>query len=182
MHVLDHVALSAAWSVPAHLVRRPNGAPGRVTAGAVPWEQRTLRRVVGLRAQPESAQTAAVLASETCAAWPVADLRSAAVQCAAALMTGAVTATGGRDVYLVLSVAGSCLVIEVCDLDARWPPGDGRWDAARALAAQAGGEFGLVCGPGGRGVFVALPLAPQPVQALDEWALETVTDMAGGSR
>lgn len=168
--------------VPAHLVRRPDGVPGWVTAGAVPWEQRTLRRVVGMRAQPTSAQTAAVLVSETCAAWPVADLRSVAVQCAAALMTGTVTATDERDVYLLLSVAGSSLVIEVCDLDACWPDGDGRWEAARVLAAEAGGEFGLVCGPGGRGVFVALPLGPQPVQALDEWALETVTDTVGGSR
>jgi hypothetical protein len=138
-----------------------------------------------MRAEPGSSQVAAVVTSETCAAWPVADLRSAAVECAAALTAASEpSATGaeGRKVYLVLSVAGSSLIVEVCDPDPRWRSAGEQWEAARALAAQADGEFGLVCGPDGRAAFIALPLPPQPVEALDEWALAAVAGTDGESR
>jgi hypothetical protein len=155
------------------LVMRPGLAPLWVVPGTVPWQQRKRRRMFQVQVAPESGWVVHTTVWFICTMWDLPQLAETAATHASDLVTYAVAhaAWPGEPtdhVEMAVSIAGRCLVIEVCDPDPRWPlPGAATHKADKAgsvparlrtRVARLGGEVGCVSGATGKNIFVILPL------------------------
>lgn len=180
---VSEAEILAVFDGEADLVVRPVQAPQWVLPGVVPWEQRRRRRVLRVQPSPDAAWVVHTVMWSVCGMWGLPAVAQTASACASGLVAhAALHATwpdGEADrVEVAVSVAGQCLVVEVCDPDPHWPAPSKpvHWDEldlaastgsetgpdltkAMARVTASGGTVGCVANARGKNVFFLLPLA-----------------------
>lgn len=168
----------------------PRRAPRDRSPHVAPWHLRRVRRCVGLEVESRAAVSARHSVRLACALWTVPHLYDTAAACVTELVSNAVkharwpSDPDARVLWLVMSLAGPYLLVEVCDPDRALPviAGPVDWDSVNWRAGadggtgesgmglftvterirESGGQFGVAISDHGKTVFFALPTGGFP--------------------